>query len=57
MALLTTVTPTLQFRFIIIFQPLFNGEALIILRDGTELKLTRNRRDRLEQRLGIEGRY
>jgi two-component system LytT family response regulator len=37
-------------------QPLFNGEALIILHDGTELKLSRNRRESLEKQLGIENR-
>ena len=37
-------------------QPLFNGEALIILYDGTELKLSRSRRESLEQRLGVESR-
>jgi len=32
--------------------PHFNGESIVILRDGTELKLSRSRKDRLEQRLG-----
>lgn len=32
-------------------QPQFNGEALVVLRDGTELKLSRNRREALEQQL------
>ena len=31
--------------------PHFNGESLVILRDGTELKLSRSRKDWLEQRL------
>lgn len=35
-------------------QPLFNGEALILLHDGTELKLSRSRRESLEHRLGID---
>ncbi|MDX2029486.1 MAG: LytTR family DNA-binding domain-containing protein [Blastocatellia bacterium] len=29
--------------------PHFNGESLVILRDGTELKLSRSRKDWLEQ--------
>ncbi len=32
-------------------QPQFNGEALVVLHDGTELKLSRNRREALEQQL------
>jgi two-component system LytT family response regulator len=35
-------------------QPLFNGEALVLLQDGTELKLSRSRRESLEKRLGVE---
>jgi len=30
----------------------FNGEHLVILHDGTELKLSRSRKEWLEQRLG-----
>ncbi len=37
-------------------QPLFNGEALIILHNGTELKLSRSRRESLEKQIGIENR-
>jgi two-component system LytT family response regulator len=37
-------------------QPLFNGEALVLLQDGTELKLSRGRRESLEKRLGVESR-
>lgn len=37
-------------------QPLFNGEAQLVLSNGTELKLSRSRRESLEKRLGIEGR-
>jgi two-component system LytT family response regulator len=37
-------------------QPLFNGEALVILKDGVELKLSRGRREALEKRLGVENR-
>jgi len=36
--------------------PLFNGEALVILHDGTQLKLSRSRRESLENRLGVESR-
>ena len=32
--------------------PHFNGEHLVVLHDGTELKLSRSRREWLEQRLG-----
>jgi DNA-binding LytR/AlgR family response regulator len=31
----------------------FNGEYLVILRDGTELKLSRSRREQLQQMLDI----
>jgi two-component system, LytTR family, response regulator len=34
-------------------RPHFNGEHLVILRDGTELKLSRSRREWLEQWLGM----
>ena len=34
-------------------QPLFNGEALIVLLDGTELKLSRSRRESLEKQLSL----
>jgi two-component system LytT family response regulator len=30
----------------------FNGEYLVILQDGTELKLSRSRREQLQQMLG-----
>ena len=33
-------------------QPLFHGEYVVIMRDGTELRLSRSRRDRLQQLLG-----
>jgi len=33
-------------------QPLFKGEHVVILHDGTRLKLSRNRKDSLEQLLG-----
>jgi two-component system LytT family response regulator len=33
--------------------PHFNGEHLVILHDGTELKLSRARKDWLEQWLGV----
>jgi two-component system LytT family response regulator len=33
-------------------QPLFKGEHVVILQDGTRLKLSRNRKDSLEQLLG-----
>jgi DNA-binding LytR/AlgR family response regulator len=33
----------------------FNGEYLVILRDGTELKLSRSRREQLQQMLDISG--
>lgn len=36
-------------------QPHFNGESLLVLEDGTELKLTRSRRDALEKRLNLGG--
>ncbi len=32
--------------------PHFNGESVVILHDGTELKLSRSRRENLEQRFG-----
>jgi two-component system LytT family response regulator len=35
--------------------PHFNGEYLVILNDGTELKLSRSRRERLEQMLNMDG--
>jgi two-component system LytT family response regulator len=35
----------------------FNGEHLVILHDGTELKLSRNRREWLEQLLGAGASY
>lgn len=34
-------------------QPLFNGEALIVLLDGKELKLSRSRRESLEKQLSL----
>jgi two-component system LytT family response regulator len=37
-------------------RPLFNGEALVLLHDGAELKLSRSRRESLEKRLGVEPR-
>jgi two-component system LytT family response regulator len=37
-------------------QPLFNSEALVLLQDGTELKLSRSRRENLEKRLGVESK-
>jgi len=33
-------------------QPLFHGEYVVIMRDGSELRLSRARRDRLQQLLG-----
>jgi two-component system LytT family response regulator len=33
-------------------QPLFHGEYVVIMRDGTELRLSRSRRERLQQLLG-----
>jgi two-component system LytT family response regulator len=33
-------------------QPLFHGEYVVVLRDGTELRLARSRRDRLQHLLG-----
>jgi two-component system LytT family response regulator len=33
-------------------QPLFHGEYVVIMRDGAELRLSRARRDRLQQLLG-----
>jgi two-component system LytT family response regulator len=33
-------------------QPLFKGEHVVILQDGTRLKLSRSRKDSLEQLLG-----
>ncbi|MGH7543478.1 MAG: LytTR family transcriptional regulator DNA-binding domain-containing protein [Gemmatimonadota bacterium] len=33
-------------------QPYFNGAYVVILEDGTELKLSRRRRDTLEDLLG-----
>lgn len=37
-------------------RPLFNGEALVVLHDGKELKLSRSRRELLEKRLGVESK-
>lgn len=33
-------------------QPWFNGDSVVILRDGTRLTLSRGYRDKLQQRLG-----
>jgi two-component system LytT family response regulator len=33
-------------------QPFFRGEHIVLLRDGSKLKLSRNRRRELEARLG-----
>ena len=33
-------------------QPLFHGEYVVVMRDGTHLRLSRSRRDRLEKLLG-----
>ncbi len=35
-------------------QPLFHGECLILLRDGTQLRVSRGRREQLDVVLGIE---
>ena len=32
--------------------PYFHGDYMIVLKDGTELKLSRSRRQNLEERLG-----
>lgn len=34
-------------------QPLFNGEAVLLLQDGTKLKLSRSRRENLEKQLSL----
>ena len=36
-------------------QPWFNGEYVVILRDGTRLTLSRNYRERLQEHLGSRG--
>jgi two-component system LytT family response regulator len=35
--------------------PMFNGEYIVVLQDGTELKLSRSRREQLEQKLELGG--